>query len=111
MVKNYKTDLIKKLKQYESKDVIFTEHAEVRAQFRRIDLEEIKNNLLDPKRLVFANKINADKKSETKYDCYFGYSKTHAHRYIIVVNRKVIIVTVIKINRRWQRKAEKHGRI
>ena len=40
---------------------------------------------------------------ESKYGCYFVYSKTHCHKYVLVLNRKTIIVTIISINRDWQR--------
>lgn len=110
MLKNYKEELINKLKRYKNEDIEFTTHAKIQATVRGIDLEEIKSNILSPKRLAFADKQEAEKESEEKYDCYFVYSNTQAHRYIIVINRKVIIVTVIKINRRWQHKVEKHGR-
>jgi len=38
-----------------------------------------------------------------KYDCYFAYSKHLYHRYAIILNEKVLIVTIIKINRDWQK--------
>ena len=46
-------------------------------------------------------------KTVDKFDCYFGYSKTLCHRYILVLKNNLIVVTAIKINRRWQSAAER----
>ncbi len=88
-----------KLTRYNKKDIIFTSHAEIRALFRGIDLEEVRGNILNPDKLV-AVLMNEGK---SKYGCYFAYSKTHCHKYVLVLNRKVIIVTIININRDWQK--------
>lgn len=114
MVRNYKDIVIKKLKNFTKNDIIFTPHSELKAEMRGLDPEEIKNNITNPKRLVYAGKQKANNKGEEKYNCYFGYSKTQAHRYVIVINikaKKLIIVTTIKINRRWQHKVEKRGKL
>ena len=88
-----------KLAKYGERDIVFTSHAEIRALFRDMDLDEIRMNILKPKKLVKV--INDGNKG--KYGCYFAYSKTHCHKYVLVLNSKVIIVTVININRDWQR--------
>ena len=87
------------LAKYGEEDIIFTSHAEIRALFRNIDLDEIKNNILNPEKL--ANVIGDERKG--KYECYFAYSRTYCHKYVLALNSKVIIVTVININRDWQR--------
>ncbi len=96
-------ELKNKLKNYEKKDIIITPHAEIQAYMREIELNEVKNNIINPRKLVYANEQEAKKSNEKKYDCYFAYSKNLCHRYILTLNRKVIIVTIIKINRDWQR--------
>lgn len=98
-------ELRNKLKKYRKEDIIITKHAELQAYVRQIDLEEVKSNITNPEKLVFARLLekNADKK---KYDCYFAYSKHLYHRYILNINRKIIIVTIIKVNRDWQRAIE-----
>jgi len=103
--------VIKKLKSYNESDIILTAHAECQAIFRGITISEIRENIINPKRLYFARKQKSDKKNEEKYDCYFGYSKTQCQRYILVLTKKCIICTVIKINRRWQHLVEKHAKI
>ena len=95
--------LKEKLRVYRKEDIIITKHAELQAFTRNIDLDEIKENIINPIRLVYAKKQEAQKKDEEKYDCYFAYSKHIYHRYILVLNRKLIIVTIIKINRDWQK--------
>ncbi len=109
-MKNYKDEVIEKLKKYRKDDIVFTEHAKIQAEIRGIDLEEVKKNVVNPRRLAFAENQPSRKPNEEKYNCYFVYSKTQAHRYILVLGNKVIILTVIKINRRWQYKVEKHGK-
>lgn len=96
-------ELKRKLKEYKKEDVIITNHAEIQAYVREIDLEEVRNNIINPDRLIYAVKQKSKKEGEEKYDCYFAYSKTFCHRYILTINRKVIIVTIIKINRDWQK--------
>jgi len=99
--------LKEKLREYSKKDIIITEHAEVQAIVRDIELEEVRENVIHPKRLIYAEEQTSEKEDEKKYDCYFAYSKELCHRYILTVNRKVIIVTIIKINRDWQKIIER----
>ena len=96
-------ELKEKLRKYKKENIIITDHAEIQAYVRQIDLEEVKNNIINTEKLVYAEKQKSKKAGEEKYDCYFAYSKTFCHRYILTVNRKVIIVTIISINRDWQK--------
>ncbi len=97
------TNFKKRLSEYKKSDIIFTTHAEIRAIGRGIDLEEIKENIIHPEKLVYAKKTDAKYKNEERYECYFAYSKTYCHKYAITLNRKVIIITIININRDWQK--------
>lgn len=108
---DYKYILIEKLKRYTKETIIITEHARQQAIFRSINIEEVKENIINPTRLIFARKQDAERPEEEKYDCYFNYSKTQCHRYIIAINEHCIICTVIKINRRWQHIVEKNAKI
>jgi len=96
-------ELKKRLSKYSKKEIIVTNHAELQAFTRGVDLEEVKENITNPTRLVYVKKQNAKFKGEEKYDCYFAYSKHLYHRYALTINAKVIIVTIIKINRDWQK--------
>jgi len=96
-------ELKKKLSSYNKKDIIITEHANFQAFTRDVDLEEVKENIINPTKLVYAEKQKAKYKNEEKYDCYFAYSKHLYHRYALTINAKIIIVTIIKINRDWQK--------
>ncbi len=96
-------ELKKKLRTYKKSDIIITEHANFQAFTRNIDLEEVKENVINPVKLVYAKKQEAKYKGEEKYDCYFSYSKHLYHRYALTINAKIIIVTIIKINRDWQK--------
>lgn len=106
---NYKDYLIRHLKKFKRvEDIEIDQHAELRAKKRNIDLYEVKYNLLNPsKRLSFANILEQEKDNLEKFKCYFGYSKTQCHIYIIKINGKLIVKTMIKLNKRWQKRAEK----
>jgi hypothetical protein len=90
-----------KLRTYKKKDIVVTEHADLQAFSRRIDLEEVKENLINPVRLVYFNR-EEEYSNEERYECFFEYASNLYHKYAVVLKRKIIIVTVIVINRRWQ---------
>ena len=96
-------ELKEKLSQYKKSDIIITNHAEIEAFVRDVDLEQVKENVSNPVKLVYAQKQEAKHSNEEKYDCYFAYSKHLYHRYALTINAKIIIVTIIKINRDWQK--------
>lgn len=108
---NHKNILIEKTRKYAQNDIVITDHARLQATVRQIDLEEVKRNILNPVRLVFAEKQTAAGANEEKYNCYFKYSNTLAHRYVIVINAKAVVVTVIKIRKKWQRRMEKYAKV
>jgi len=96
-------ELKEELKKYKKSDIVITDHAELQAFTRDVDLEEVKENVVNPVRLVYIKRQEAKYKGEEKYDCYFAYSKHLYHRYALTINAKIIIVTIIKINRDWQK--------
>ena len=100
-------ELKAKLGEYKKEDIVIIPHAKIQAYVREVDLEEVKNNIVNPNRLVYATDQKAEKQNEKKYDCYFAYSKQLYHRYAIVLDGKLIIVTIIKINRDWQKAIER----
>jgi len=98
-------------RKFREEDIVITDHALRQALFRSISLDEVRENIINPRRLVFARKQKARRETEEKYDCYFAYSKTQCQRYIITINKKCVVCTVIKINRRWQHMVEKHAKV
>ena len=94
-------------RRYKKEDIIITKHAEIQAYIREIDLEEVKENITNPEKLVYAEEQSHEKQGGKKYNCYFAYSNNLYHRYILTMNGKIIIVTIIKINRKWQRIVER----
>lgn len=100
-------ELKNKLKKYSNSNIVITDHAKDQAIVRDIELEDVIGNITNPVRLVYAEKQNAKKVNEEKYDCYFAYSKELCHRYILTINGKLLIVTIIKINRDWQKIIER----
>lgn len=97
------------LSSYKKEEIIITTHAIQQAIFRNIDLEEIKENIINPIRLTQFKEQRSLNENEKKLDCYFVYSKTQCQRYVLVMKNKCIVCTVIKINRRWQHLFEKHN--
>lgn len=95
--------LKEKLRSYDEKDIIITSHAEKQAFVREVKMEDVKRDIKNPERLVFARQQEAKNLGEEKYDCYFAYSRHLYNRYVLTINGKLIIVTIIKINRDWQR--------
>lgn len=104
-------DFKKRLQTYSREDIVITDHAWEQSVFRNISLDEVRKNILNPKRLQIVLEQPSKRISEEKFDCYFGYSKTQCHRYILVLKKKCVVCTVIKINRRWQKRFEKHVKI
>jgi len=104
---NYKDYVVKRLKSFKREDVIISYHAMIRLAQRQISDEEIIENVINPKRLEYAIKEKSAAPDEEKFDCYFGYSKSRCHRYVLVIKDKIIIITAVKIDRRWQKIAEK----
>jgi|SRR3989344_4648525 len=99
--------LKEKLRKYKKEDIMITDHAQIQAYIRGINLEEVKNNIINPEKLVYYKEQESKKSNEEKYDCYFAYAEDFYQRYIIITNGKLIIVTIISINRRWQHLVEK----
>lgn len=98
--------LKERLNTYKEKDIVITDHARKQAEVRNIDIHEVIRNITQPDKLVFAEEQPAKHKNESKYNCYFAYAENYYHRYILVLDGKVLIVTIIGINRRWQKAIE-----
>ena len=64
---NYKDILKEKLPKYKKEDIIITNHAREQAIFRSVDIEEVKENIINPKRLSYAGKQKSEKEGEEKY--------------------------------------------
>jgi len=103
-------ELKSKLRTFKKEDIVITYHAGLRARVRKINFEEVKENIVNPESLVHAEPQKAKHEGEEKYDCYFAVSKDFSHRYVLVINGKVIIVTIIRINKSWQRILERKGK-
>ena len=64
-------ELKKRLSKYKKEDIIITDHADLQALVRDITIDEVKENIIHPEKLVYARKEKAQKSKEEKYDCYF----------------------------------------
>ena len=109
-MEDYKEEAIQRLRAYSRKEIIITPHAKKQAIFRGIPFDEVYENILNPQRLVFATKEGGKYRGEEKFGCYFGYSNTQCQFYALALDGKCVVVTVIKINRRWQHKIEKKAK-
>jgi hypothetical protein len=52
-------ELKNKFKNYKKQDIIITSHAELQASVRGVGLDDVKENITNPKRLVYAKKQEA----------------------------------------------------
>ncbi|MDP6548093.1 MAG: hypothetical protein QF917_04015 [Candidatus Woesearchaeota archaeon] len=110
-----KEDIIKvkeELKKYSENQIVFNEpHVTQRCLIRDISKEEVVQNLLKPDKLVYAGKQESKFPNEKKYDLYFVFSNTRAYRLPVILKEKSLyVITVIKINRRWQGMVDKYER-
>ena len=110
-----KADIAKvkeELSKYSKEQIIFNEpHVTKRCLLRDITKEEVLQNLLKPDKLVYVGEQESNYPNEKKYDLYFVFSNTRAYRFPVVLKEKSLyVITVIKINRRWQGIVSKYER-
>ena len=100
------------LRRYLEKQILFNEpHVTQRCLLRDITKEEVIQNLLKPDKLVYAGEQESKYLNEKKYDLYFVFSNTRAYRFPVILKEKSLyVITVIKINRRWQGIVSKYER-
>jgi putative IMPACT (imprinted ancient) family translation regulator len=106
---NCRESVAGKLKKFRREDIIITDHALGQAVVRGLDSNEIKENTLNHVRLEYAILQEAENAGEEKFDCFFSYGEMMCHRYIIAINHKCFVCTVMKIMRRWRNIAEKNA--
>ena len=111
MEKNARDEVAALLKNIKKEGILFDDHAKMQSVVRDIDREEVIRNPTNPSKMFFAREQPANGENERKFDCYFDISKRWAHRYVIVINAKLIIITVIKIRKKWQEKVDKNARV
>ncbi len=99
------------MRSYNFDKIIFTEHALLRAKIRNIKIDDVKRELTNPKELYYFEEQEAEFPNEKKFNLYFKHSNNYNHRYVIVINDKCIVVTVIRINKKIQRKVDKNANI
>lgn len=113
-MKYYNVDLEsfkKKIAEFKKEDIIIKSHAIIRLLQRQMNEDEIKQNVIDPFRLFHVIQEPSDYPDEEKFICYFKYSRRNYHKYVLAINtkiKKIIIITVINLNRDIQREIEKH---
>ncbi len=106
------TKVKEELSKYSKEQIIFNEpHVTQRCLLRDITKEEVIQNLLKSDKLVYVGEQESKYPNERKYDLYFVLSNTKAYRLPVVLKEKSLyVITVIKINRRWQGIVSKYER-
>ena len=101
------SEMKKVLREYKRNEIIFTKHSLIQMQHRQIKKEEVIKNILNPTNLTLVRERDAKKK---QYDCFFSKSNRRGCQYGIVINKKCLIVTVIKIGKRWQKRVDNYAK-
>ena len=55
------SELKERFRKYQKRDIVITRHAELQALVREIDLEEVKENIINPVILVYIRQQKAEK--------------------------------------------------
>jgi hypothetical protein len=97
----------KKLSSYSEESILLSRHAELRCELRDISKKDIVENIRNPHRL---KQFGLQDSVKRVYDCWFEYSKNLGHHYVIVLNGNVLVVTVVKIRTRWQKRVESYAK-
>ncbi|MDO8537411.1 MAG: hypothetical protein Q7S21_00840 [archaeon] len=98
-----KKGLIGSFKDYE---IVLTLHAKLKAETEQISVNEVIENIKNPKFLQYV-----EKDDDFKYRLYFDLSNALSHKYVIEINnfeKKIKVVTLVKLRKKWQKKAEKY---
>jgi hypothetical protein len=98
-----KEEVAEKLKRYKSEDIILTNHAIWRSLERDVDMEELKRDLLDPKELYAAQRLKAKGEREEKFKCFFKKSNRTTIIAVIVINLRILVITVTNRKRKLGR--------
>lgn len=105
------SELKNKLSSYALDNILISKHALLRAGLRNFDILDIKKTINNPFNLYYFEEQKANFSNEKKFNCYFRHSKKYCHRFIIIINGKCIICTVIKINIKVQKGVDKNAKI
>jgi hypothetical protein len=92
-----------KLKNYSKKNIILSEHAKIRALQRNIQISEIIEHITNPNKLYHFEEQLVENSTESKFNCFFQHSNKYIYRFVIILNGKCIIITVIRINKIMQK--------
>lgn len=93
---NIKEEVKKLLARYSREQIIIGRHSQDRASARWITQEVIIENILNPDCLLYAREQKANGPYERKFECFFGRSTIPFHRYIIVLNKRVFVCSVME---------------
>lgn len=106
------SETVKKLLTESKFTLILTEHATIRLEQRQIPENDVRENITNPKKLVFAKKRKKAREHEESYQCYFKQSKNLTQVYGLAFNfneNSIYLVTAFKGRPKLQ-KMVKYGK-
>ncbi len=106
---------LKLLKKHRPEDIVETDHAAFSRQRRGIKKMRIVADLFDPGSLRFVKEEpftevhlrTQGSQNYRKFLCFYSKNREIAHKYVICLNEKIYIITVLPISKRWQRHVNK----
>lgn len=87
------------------KQIIFTRHAMQRCEKRGMPEWAVRNDLQkETPKAVFEQK--SENESERKFDVYYHQISDYYHRYVIVINENIRIITGMRVSKWMQKRGE-----
>lgn len=92
-----------KAKEYSKDTITFTKSRIIDWLCKRNNstVEEMKEELLNPKNLVFTERqeVEFKKEKEERFRCYFVYSRNRGRCYVLRFNHQIKVITVFPLGR------------
>ena len=86
--------LKEKLKTYRKEDIIITAHANIQAYVREINIEEVKENIINPIKLVYSEKLNSRQEAVNRESQIKGWS--FAKKKALIDGNKELLIKLSK---------------
>jgi len=88
-----KNDMRRWLKKYSPEDIEFTQHAKIRCSQRRISVDLLEDNLLNPKNLIFIKEEGNPGHNKYKFKLYFKLSNARTLCIRVIINKSLKVIT------------------
>lgn len=100
--KQIKKDEFEKLLKMKDRSYAITEHAESRAKKRFLSIESFKKDISFGKPLLVFEQEH-ETLGERKFDIYYRQTDDYFHRYIIVLNDCIRLISLMRVSKDIQR--------